>query len=71
MKKRFSLFITLALTTFLASGCSLQDIFSEKEQDDTEQKGDSEQGEKSNKKKKQILMFRLMRMAEAAKWPLQ
>ena len=40
MKKRFSLFITLAITTFLSSGCSITDIFSKKEQSNTDQKED-------------------------------
>lgn len=38
MKKRISLFLTLALAGFLAAGCSIQDVFKKKEQTPTEQK---------------------------------
>ena len=56
MKKKISLFITLALTTFLTAGCSIQDVFKKKEQTPTEQEGEKETEQQETVKVESVVL---------------
>ena len=47
MKKKLSLFVTIALAGFLTIGCSVQDIFKKKEQEQAEQKEEEKHQEET------------------------
>ena len=48
IKKKLSILLTLALASFLTTGCSLEDLIAKKEEIPTEQKEDSENNNENN-----------------------